>query len=263
MDYKIFEKIVITVAKTSVQIVKFHEYQSLPIRGERVRVVKQLGAGVYAKVYLVKDEISGFEFAVRVSKKEDVSKTNVSAILATYAMAPVIYYTGDFKSKKEVVSVIVMDYIQDTLWNLRKQLSEREMYTALECLLDKKYLLGFLHGDMHLGNIVLLKDGKTLGFIDFDFSYFKAPPKYNILDFIPLIGSMIKSRDTKLKKVAKQLIVYYKNRFNITIQESQFKDRPKVGGYYYSSFYLNSYTRAELVHFDQVFPMLKLPIVAP
>lgn len=163
----------------------------------------------------------------------------VQETLAEYQMAPKIY---TFCRLSKEYYMLIMDPIHDILCNVvAKKLTDRQQDSvarALECLLNKKFFLSLLHGDMHCGNIAVLRDKKTLGFIDFDFVVENVRPAiYNILDFIPLMGSLLEIKGTE--RILRALHNYYLKTFNVNLNLARFQRRKTGGGFEYKT--LNSY----------------------
>jgi hypothetical protein len=109
---------------------------------------------------------------------------------------------------------------------------------------------------MHCGNIAVLRDKKTLGFIDFDFVVENVNPIYNILDFIPLMGSLREIKGTE--RILRALHDYYLKAFNVDIDLARIKRR-QAGGYEYDV--LNSYLAAIKAkpQVKRVLPTIQVP----
>ncbi len=268
MDKIIFNEIVTTLYGTPIQIFNVTVIKPLDFESNNFKFIKQLGQGAYATISLIRHIDTGREFAVRKSPPNNRQTVGVQPLLSNYKMAPDIYYSGTIKQGNNLYTISIMDVIIGTLDFARKHFDIKKLIQAMECLLDKKYLLKFLHGDMHFENIVILKDGITLGFIDFDFSYINVPYKYTVLDFIPLIGSLIKSKIKYYMELATLIKSYYKEKFNITIMDSLFVEKDDIGGYFYSQSNLNSYLlldigKQSVSSFDRVFTTFRLPKITP
>jgi hypothetical protein len=224
--------------------------------------IKPLGSGVYASVYLARDQL-GREFAVRIAQRTAEAPTNIysQVFFSKYTMAPPVFAY----IMTEAQIIIIMDLIQGSLEDILETAPPEEFEGAFRCLLDKKYLLKVLHGDCWIGNIVVLRDGKTLGFIDFDFTLFDVPAKINILDFIPIIGSLKAFYKQRARRLIDGLISYYKEKFDMSIDFSLIKGRPQKGGYgyYYNALDpLHSYVLSEsssLGAISAAFPKFKRP----
>ena len=232
------------------------------------------GKGVTAEVFFARDNRRR-KFAVRIVKRFDY-KIDIHLEAQKYKMAPEAFYylSLTVEKGKDVYNILIMDLIQDTLRNYLSKTppssSPKMLCAALECILDKKYLLRFLHGDFHDDNIVILKDGKTLGLIDFDFSILGAPEPYVLMDFIPLINSFATCENKNLGSALVACIEnYYLDTFNITIDSRRIK-QGKEGGSFYDAgdIILNSYIIQKRYDFPvsaiyKVFPSLKMPKVIP
>lgn len=191
-------------------------------------VIGSFGIGANAAVLEVQDSKEE-TFALRISKTNDIEQINIQISLAKFAMAPELFYSG--MTKKPGISFSIMERISETLSTYfeRKPGELNNIMLAMKCLLDKKFLLGFMHGDAHPTNIAILSDGTTLGFIDFDWSFFISDPRFaflNILDFIPLIGSFLKRGQ---RSFTLRLINYYEGMFNIKIIQDRFSFPPNEG----------------------------------
>jgi hypothetical protein len=204
-------------------------------------VTGEYGSGVNAIVLRIKDAKHNI-YALRYGDY-DRSAVALQQELAKYAMAPRAHYAGN--------KFVIMDKISNTLDNyIRTAYDTKTLMGALKCLLDKKALLNMVHGDMHLGNIAILQDGTTLGFIDFEFSMFATPPPdmplsaLSILDFIPLLGDMLQQGD-RTEALAHATLAYYHKTYKIVIHPQEIK-RPKGGGFMYSK--LTSYVADKRVY---------------
>jgi len=271
MESKVFlnaVKLIFPRKKFLVENLKLITPQTFPATAQ-MRLVKQLGRGSYATVYMVEENVSGQQYAVRVLKTSSIARHTIATqlILANYSMSPRIYYivtinVPEARGRMEEYSVVFMDYIMGTLDSLIE--SNVDFSESMKCLMDKKYLLNFLHGDMHTENIAVLKDGKTLGFIDFDFSYFGVPQDLNFLDFIPLLGSLKPVKSPNARALENALIDYYKEKFNITIDIKLVKKK-RTGGYDYAGS-LTSYVVMDRSFIPQIkilFPDFRLPKIIP
>lgn len=238
------------------------------------KVIGLYGIGARATVLKLKTK-SGETLAIRVLKdySEQIDKDlAINKYLSHYEMAPVVHKVGlirNLKSDKDNVYIILMDPVTDLNSFLKSKPSIPSLLEAFDCLLGKKYLLKFLHGDMHTENIVILKDGVTLGFIDFDFSLFKVTNEYNVLDFVPLIAS-IKGMEYGSQKteLLKGICDYYKKTFSLEIDIANIHNL-KHGGYEYTvgRRNFNSYIRiipAEFKPKDVLHDLkIKLPKIVP
>jgi hypothetical protein len=228
-----------------------------------VTVVSLYGMGVNAVVLKIRDK-RGAIYAMKIGYV-DSGIVELQNTLASYEMAPRVYYVGTVSDK---LKFLIMDKIQATLESyLAGPFNPNKLYIAIKCLLDKKTLLGLLHGDMHTGNIAVLKDGSTLGYIDFDFSIqYPVMRTITVLDFIPFVGSFISARQTdRLKKLTQLVLAYYKDTFRIDIEPRFIK---KSNGYSYQG--LDSYIKLGVnseynmtQRLYKVFFHVRLPEVVP
>lgn len=223
------------------------------------------GSGGHAIIFKIRDN-SGENYALRLSDSiTSRHQIQLQQTLSRYAMAPEVLYSGivpNFKMSFTIIETIsgtFADYINTV------KFKPENLFEALKCLLDKKYLLGFIHGDMNLANVVILKDGSTLGFIDFDWSFFALKKELNFLDAIPLIGDMISSafRSKRTLDLLNRIKKYYSTTFGIIIDIEKIT-HPRSGGYYYGKYDLSSYIVDKeldviLKIVKKTFPSLKLP----
>ncbi len=223
------------------------------------------GEGGHALIIKVRDS-QGEDLALRLfpinsANKEDAA---IQSRLAQFALAPDLFYVG--QTSIPGISYSIMEPITATLSSILKEggFDENGIMIALKCLLDKKFLLGFTHGDMHAENIVILKDGVTLGVIDFDWSFFISDPKFaflNILDFIPLLGGICMQN----RSLSARLRNYYQATFRISIDCAKFVLSKKEGVQYMGLFsYLKNFWLSDRLgeisaKFMQVFPTIVLP----
>ncbi len=246
----------------------FSEPRGGPLTG--LRLGKTLGQGAMGSVTEIVDVPTDRLFAIRETSFSIDRFILVQNKLSKFRIAPQIFYKAEVERRSRVQYIMIMDIISMPVETfLLNGGSPSELATALKCLLDKKYLLGMLHGDMHLQNVVFLKDG-SLGFIDFDFSKFNIAPEINVLDFIPIFGSIKDiSRSKKIKPkllslFTNQILDYYRDRFNMVIDMNlvQYK---KGGGYEYGSSargILDSYSRSSSFStktFQKFFPNFRPP----
>jgi len=161
------------------------------------------GRGSYGLVLKVENKKSE-KFALKLLRSEPgaIHEFRIQKDFAEYNMSPQIidFKNREFELHKTKLKWVqaLMEPIDSTIygWLVEKkhlELNSIELLEGLKCLFKKKYLLKYnkpyLHGDMHIQNVVVLKDGKTLGFIDFGLTS-RAQPMYQILDFITLLTSL-------------------------------------------------------------------------
>jgi hypothetical protein len=258
---------------------------------KNIEIVGIYGKGSNALVLKVKkgDKFFAVKLSgVSIDREKTLREYNIQKIFAEYNMAPRIsdIQIMDYEYKKIRVHFVraLMDPIYTTVYNyLREGRDAGKLIEPMKCLIQKKYLLEYpkpyLHSDMHVANIAILKDKKTLGFIDFGMTV-HAPPFMQILDCIPLITSL------KLSGVSRAflelLIDAYNQIFRIKLDVNKFEDylitikdgsnRKIPIGYQYRSdgIVLHSYSwpaegeKVPLPNKDQietVFPTIRLPRV--
>lgn len=237
------------------------EIEQLLFPRKNMKIVGVYGKGAFGLVLKtrytddIKEQGETPNYALRLSrffkdKDRSVYEYKIQQTFAEYNMAPKIYHYDVLNTKWQDnnISIVraVMDPIYDTLNSYLKRGKDiKLLYEPFECLLKKKFLLNYpdpyLHGDTHTENIVLLRDGKTLGFIDFGWSV-KAPYLLQILDGIPLITSLkIYFPETKNTLIA-HLLQFYDEFFNVKLNYSQFTNHP-LGGFTYKvgNQFLHSY----------------------
>lgn len=229
-------------------------------------VVGLFGKGSNSIVIEVQDSKEE-TFSLRLSPPVYAEEINVQNVLAGFAMAPELFYVGRLRvpgvvfSIMEIITGTLGDYISSSEYDINN------VMVATKCLLDKKFLLGFVHGDMHLDNIALLKDGKTLGLIDFEWSFFIQEPPFaylNILDFIPFLGSL-RTAPGKANKLFSRVKNYYDSMFKINIEANSIV-KPYGRGYQYKELfsYIKNFQKAGRlgdisVIMMRTFPTLTLP----
>lgn len=226
------------------------------------------GQGVVASVYFAREVATNRKFAVRVTPSGH--NTEIHSTLARFGIAPELFYQVELQHPDgRVLTVIIMDEISDTLENIINgpRMDVQRVGGALECILDKKYLLSILHGDFHGGNIVLLKDGNTLGLIDFDFSIMPVKPIVNVLDFIPLLTWLKLRANVNSIKLLNHLVKYYKDTFDMTIDKMKLVEK-QGGGFEYAdkNVIINSYFAIKslarpISGIAKLFPNFKEPLI--
>ena len=190
----------------------------------------------------------------RHSDQNTLSEFIIQQQFAKYHMAPKIYLFDIVKTSLDVEdgdgNIIkrefkfgraLMNYIFSTLkqFIINHYPNVKGIFPALKDLIEKKFLLKyplpFLHSDMHLDNIVILKDQETLGFIDFGFSV-QRHYALQLLDSIPLITSLkvyLEKRGLPLN-MCTQVIELYNRMFNVNLNLHHFQKHPG-GGYTYNA----------------------------
>jgi hypothetical protein len=255
---------------------------------KEVEILSVYGKGAQGLVLKVKKENKLFAVklsGIRIDREKTLKEYNTQKIFAEYNMAPKIWdiQIMDYEYKNVRVSFVrvFMDPIYTTIYNyLREGKNAEKLMEPMKCLIQKKYILEYpnpyLHSDMHFGNIAILKDKKTLGFIDFGMTV-RAPAFLQVLDCIPLITSLKFSGVSKA--FLELLIDYYNQMFRIKLDINKFDNymitdgnRKVPSGYLYRSngIVLHSYSwvpggeRTPLPTKEQletVFPTIKFPKV--
>jgi hypothetical protein len=175
---------------------------------------------------------------------------------AQYNMAPRVHLnyvkTATVYGRPVQFAWILMDPIYETLQDALQRVPVDRLKDGLRCLVQKKFLLDYpqpiLHADMHFQNLVVLQDGKTLGFIDFG----QAQPcaaYAQLLDCIPLIGSLkdwyknellhgvSEARKDALYDLIHSIADLYNTLFHVQLDLTRFDTlKPsKGGGYVYKT----------------------------
>jgi hypothetical protein len=237
-----------------------HHIQTFLFPTQQYQILEVYGTGVSGLVLKIQHKRSQEIYAMKLipnsrydTESETLKEFHIQQDFAEYNMAPQIFEFGIIKGRFKGVPASLgyarMDPIQS---NIRKYLEDRksipQLFKALKCLIYKKYLLGFpnpyLHGDMHIENIIILKDGKTLGFIDFGYGV-RMPSTLQVLDCIPLVGSIryatVSTQMIRLQ-LCRKIIALYTKMFSVHLQLDRFEYHPGGGyGYNINDSFLHSY----------------------
>lgn len=268
------------------------EFENLVFPDKDAEILGLYGKGSNALVLKIKKQdqlhavklsgISGNE------REKTLREYNIQKKFAEYNMAPKIIdiQIMDYEYKKIRVNFVrvIMDPIYTTVYKyLRDGRDAMKLIEPMKCLIQKKYILDhpkpYLHSDMHIDNIAILKDKKTLGFIDFGLTV-HLPSFMQILDCIPLITSL---KFANVSQAFLELVIdAYNKMFRIKLDIDKFgeyqvtirdgSNRKKTIGYLYRSegIVLHSYNWAPegekipIPNRDQietVFPTIKYPRV--
>lgn len=232
------------------------EIEELIFPKRNMRIVNTYGKGEFGLVLKIQNINNPSQiFALRLSKfvkdkERSLYEYRIQKRFATYQMAPDVfqYDVLEFFWRNTTFLIVraMMEPIQTTLNQyIASNKNIKQLYKPFECLLKKKFLLNYpspyLHGDMHIDNIVILKDGKTLGFIDFGWTI-KSPYELQILDCIPLITSLKLIFPETKNTLINHLISFYDTFFNVKLKYENFTTHP-LGGYAYKirNHYMHSY----------------------
>ena len=147
---------------------------------EKYRLLKKIGQGGCAKIYLAKDTETSDRCAVKIlCSKLEIGKKYIADEIETMKSVKnvpgVIQYIDSYK--KEESTHIVMEHING--WNLQSvvenlELEERVIATLSKSILQslqQVHALHIIHRDIKCGNIMLTKEGETK-LIDFGFATF-------------------------------------------------------------------------------------------
>ncbi len=261
--------------------ISYTEMNSLIFPKKRYRIVGVYGSGTFGLILKIKSNSDYRTYALKLTRANAnaLKEFDIQTRFAEYNMAPQLYLYDVTESRLRGYNVMfvraVMDPIRNTVYQyLRTGNSPRKLFDAFECLIKKKYLLDYpypyLHSDMHINNIVILKDGKTLGFIDFGLTH-RKPAELQLLDCIPLIASCRLTLPMEAEPLAKFLIRFYDRMFKVKLELDRFMEHPGGGyAYFIDGVYLHSYDwmptskRNRLIapsELKRLFPKLKLPKV--
>jgi len=264
--------------------VSYTEMNNLIFPKRKYKIVGVYGSGTFGLILKIKSNSDYRTYALKLVRAtaNALKEFDIQNKFAQYNMAPQLYLSDITEAKFREYNVMfvraVMDPIRNTVFQyLRSGNSPRKLFYAFECLIKKKFLLDYpfpyLHSDTHVNNIVILKDGKTLGFIDFGLAHHK-PAELQILDCIPLIASCkLTLPRTVGEPLTEFLIRFYERMFHVPLVYSNFMEHPSgEGGYAYfvNGVYLHSYDwqptqkRQRLIkpsELKRVFPTMKLPKV--
>lgn len=234
----------------------YYELNELLFPNRRYRVVGWYGKGENGVILQVESLENNAIYALKVidtrrfpNDQIAMQEFVIQKEFARYNMAPQIYFMDVYRTRVKDRAVqfarVLMDPIHCTLLQLIREQTpadQKKTIKAFLCLVRKKYLLEyprpFLHSDMHFNNIVLLKDKKTLGFIDFGLTRPK-PALLQILDCIPLVTSlkMVSAtysgprRDACLN-FARDVIRLYNKFFRVQLNWDAFQTQ-ESGAYHY------------------------------
>ena len=215
------------------------DFQQLIFPFTDFEILGVFGVGAYGMVLATRFLQTGDVYATKLMRYEKDSEKEfvIQHLFSQYDMAPKLFHQEVVDTKYGIkIYKVIMERITSTVANyLQENNDPRKLFFAFECLIKKKFLLEqpfpYLHGDMHIGNIAILKDGKTLGFIDFGLSRKKTQLE-QFLDCIPLIGGLKFMPNNKGEPLAKFLMKFYERMFKVTLSYNDFVKLP-VGGYTY------------------------------
>jgi tRNA A-37 threonylcarbamoyl transferase component Bud32 len=277
----------------------YNQLNQLLIPSGDFRLVGWYGKGQHGIVFQIEYlKEKGGIYALKVfnaqnkSDDEALRESRIQVEFARYNMAPQIRFmdvhTVSVAGREVRLGRVIMDPIYCTFLQYltrEKDSHVKKIIAALKCLLTKKYLLEYpfpyLHSDMHFNNIVILKDKKTLGFIDFGLTVPK-PAALQVLDVIPLVMSLKRAaefysggdRGRPIDECSREVVNLFNQFFRVNYEWERFETHPS-GAYQYRApdgQILHSYDWApnpqlqqtalpseELVR--QVFPSMDLPQV--
>lgn len=246
------------------------EINSIVFPLNKYKIIGVYGKGSHGLIFKVRsNDIYENIFACKViqfrhSDQNTLSEFMIQQQFAKYHMAPRIYSYDIVTTELEVdveedvqnanktqsqqlvfrtfkFGRALMNYISATL---KEFITEhypdvKQIVPALKDLIEKKFILKyplpFLHSDMHLDNIVLLKDKRTLGFIDFGLSV-QRHYGLQLLDCIPLITSLkfyFQKRGLPMN-ICIAILDLYNKLFNVNLNLHLFQKHPG-GGYAYNA----------------------------
>lgn len=259
--------------------------ERLIIRQPDLQIKGVYGVGSFGLVLKVKDVKTRKYLAIKLTSfvPDGVKEFEIQVLFAKYGMSPILHdyqvYSETIGSKNVKWIQAIMDPIQSTIHESVIKFPERanQFSESIECLVKKKYLLGFIHGDMHTNNVVVLNDGKTLGFIDFGLARKQQNPSEQLLDGITLMGSLKNTYSIfeKQKKIPElksgvpskyfgvyELVLgifnFYEKMFSIIIDWSKIQIHPSHAYVYFHSrgIMLHSYIGADKFPQDEKWGLL-------
>ena len=155
----------------------------------------------------------------------------------------ILLFKNNLKNKKNIVvphvythytetfnEIIIMEFLDGPV---AKNVPLDKLKNCLEPLqsffFDSLYRYNILHGDFHLGNIIVMNDGDKIGIIDFGIVYFLTDEMSNSLFDIVFLS--LKSQDVKnfyaMLKLTIRFICYherdYKKIFEMLKQDKEFE----------------------------------------
>ena len=247
----------------------FKELEGFLFPKKQYKIIGIYGSGVEGLVFKIQHRVNRKAYALKVipysdSDKNTLLEFNFQKKFAKYDLSPRIVkiniFNGNFWGQPVRFGLAIMNPIHSTV---RKYLEEsrylskdsqliryNKIIQALKCLIYKKYILGYphsyLHGDMHIDNLIILEDTQTLGFIDFGYGI-QLPSLLQVLDCIPLVSSIkfTKKITNSVKEyLGNEIIRIYNELFSIHLEYDYFKYHPG-NGYGYKDpkmpLYIHSY----------------------
>jgi hypothetical protein len=264
-----------------------NEFNDLVFPSKLFRMIGVYGKGKNGLVLKIKSIENGETYALKLTRLKDnddrtLAEYKIQQDFAKYKMAPEIHKINIHRTQLKGFDLgfvrAIMEPIHMTILQYLKERNDPvKLFQPLMCLIKKKYLLKYptpyLHSDLHIDNMVILNDKKTVGFIDFGLTT-RKPAKFQILDCIPLIAFLEGDRAQNLpegKKLSQFLIAFYNRMFNVKMVASGFTRHPG-GGYAYvtGKYMLHSYDWApggvrnafpKETELRLAFPTFKPPIV--
>lgn len=263
---------------------------------KKYNIVGVFGKGTHGIILKVEsNDTSKHIYACKIVKyrntpEQTLSEFTIQKLFARDRMAPKIFLYDiqkvDIGNGEEGQNIVkfgraLMNYIHCTLkeYILKNPSDTEDLLLALQDLIEKKYLLRYplpyLHSDMHIDNIVLLKDKKSLGFIDFGYTI-RRPAALQILDCIPLITSMklvLEKKGLPLD-LCRGLVDFYNKMFRVHLDLPFFQKHPGGGyGYNCHGYMIHSYNwkatdlrNAPITDMKEIktfyFPTLTLPKIS-
>jgi hypothetical protein len=263
------------------------EFSELIFPSKLFQIIGVYGKGKNGLVLKIKSAENGEIYALKLTRLKDtddrtLAEYKIQQDFAKYNMAPELHKINIHRTQFKGIEIgfvrAIMDPIHMTIYQYLKERNDPvKLFQPLMCLIKKKYLLRYpnpyLHSDLHIDNMVILKDKKTVGFIDFGLTS-RKPAKFQILDCIPLIAFLEGDRMQNMpdgKKLSSFLIGFYNKMFNVKMVASGFTRHPG-GGYAYvtGKYMLHSYDWApgglrnafpKETELRLAFPTFKAPIV--
>ena len=145
------------------------------------KVKKILGAGEYGAVFLVQEKGTGKTMAVKMTRGsilETTAEEYAQRKFSHMGLAPRVYKSSFFGTQKNNLSVVYMEKIDYTLNELLCRATStsavRKLVHQTVTLVEKLYVAGLTHGDLHSQNIGFTYNDLTKQYdavaIDFGFT---------------------------------------------------------------------------------------------
>lgn len=216
----------------------------------------------YLRVFLGADEV-----AARVVEGDVDTKIHLN--MQKYDLAPILLLEAVVVADGARYTILVTEpfrVLVDVFGEMKDDYDEwYSMGEAIKCFLRKKFLLHMLQGNLSAYTLAVLPENVLVA-VDYDRAVVDPKAKYYaLMDFIPLIGSMVL---TRAFVVADSLLDFYQGMFNMEIDYSRISHDDQFWFYRgHNRRVLNSYVKDKKFAFpeenirkefpDIVFPGIK------